>query len=329
MVAGPKTMARAGLRWFFVVAGLALVRIPVRSQELRVTAQADSNNIVIGDWLDVHFEIRHPAGTSVRIAGWADTLAGLEILRRDSVRQTAGAQELLEQFKLTMTSYDSGTFVIPPLRVFMPAGTGGDSIRAESSPIAVFVHSVGADTSKEIKDIKQPVNPGISFAEILPYFIGVVVVGGIVWLALYVMKKRKKGERLIPAAPPRPPQELALEALRALEAEHLWQRGLVKQYHSALSDIVRIYLERRTDVRAMELVTDEILSHESIASLGSEVTLALKVLLSLADLVKFAKYTPLPEEHERSMQSAIFLVEETSGSKVEARAQEALREQGT
>jgi len=55
-----------------------------------------------------------------------------------------------------------------------------------------------------------------------------------VWLYVYVRAKRKKGESILPEAPARPADELALEALRALESERLWQRGKIKEVSFAV-----------------------------------------------------------------------------------------------
>lgn len=181
----------------------------------------------------------------------------------------------------------------------------------ETSPIAIFVHTVGVDTSKDIKDIKPPVSLPISFAELLPYILGVLGIGGAGWLIYYILKKRRRGESILPEPPPRPAHELAFEALRALEAEKLWQRGLVKEYHSKLTDIIRTYVERRYGVLAMEMITDEILSSLPVARLDNELKRELRDTLLLADLVKFAKFQPPTEEHERSMRSAYGFVEAT------------------
>ena len=41
--------------------------------------------------------------------------------------------------------------------------------------------------------------------------------------------------------------------------EKLWQQGEIKQYYSELTDILRIYIENRWDIQAMEMVSSEII----------------------------------------------------------------------
>lgn len=305
MVKYPGSVVRAVL----VFLNLSLFVPALHAQDVRVTARVDSNNIVIGDWLNLHVEVRHPGGRAVQLIS-PDSLEGFEIIRRDSVRRSNIDNEVVEATRLTITSYDTGRFVIPPFSVKYRSDNGTTGT-AESWPIPVFVQGMAVDTTRDIKDIKQPITLGISLADVLPYVIGIIVLGAIVWLVYYVRKKRKKGERLIPPPPARPPHEVALEALRSLEAEKMWQRGKTKEYHSTLTEIIRLFIERRFGVMALEMITDEILAAESIKGLDNEIHDHLKDLLTLADLVKFAKFQPVAEENKRSIRSAFSFVEQT------------------
>jgi len=301
------------LRFVLILYLFVFSQSPTLGQNVTVTARVDSNNILIGDFLPLHLEVRHPADRNVSFVGVPDSLAGFEILRRDTLVAKSTGGEVIETTTWTITSYDSGMFIVPPLRV-QYRNPGETALQfAETAPIPIFVHTLPVDTSQAIKDIKPPMGLGLSFAEILPYLVGVIVAGGIVWLVMYYLKKRKRGEKFIPEAPPRPAQELAMEELRSLESEKYWQRGKIKEYHSLLTDIIRLYIERKFHVMALEMITDDILDAPQIKNLDAETKAFLKGLLTLADLVKFAKFQPLPEEHETSMKSAYRFVELTAG----------------
>jgi hypothetical protein len=281
------------------------------AQDIRAVARVDSNNILIGDWLRLHIEVQHAAGITMTFPALADSLQGMEIIHRDTPTVKNNGQQVLETASYTITAFDSGTYIIPPMLIHYTVG--GDTTRrvAETSPIPIFVHGIAVDTTQAIKDVKPPLSVPVTFADVLPYLIGIAGAGGIAWLIYYIYKKRKRGERFIPEPPARPPQEIALEALRALEAEHLWQRGKLKEYHSQLTDIVRLYIERRFDVLAMESTSDEILS--SMVNRGSDkdVLQLLREILVRADLAKFAKFQPTPEENESSLRLAVDFVERT------------------
>ena len=298
----------------FLVVFLALISLHagVYGQDIRVTARVDSNTILIGDWLTLYIDVEHPGDMAVKWPVVPDTLEGFEVIHRNTPSVKNNGRNTLESTTFVITAFDSGVHVIPPLMFHYSAPGDTSSRSAATSPIPVFVRGIAVDTTGEIKDVKPPLNVPISFAEILPYLIGVAGIGGVLWLIYYITKKRKKGEKLIPEAPPRPSHEIALEALRALDAEHLWQRGKVKEYYSRLTDIVRTYIEQRFGILAMEMTTDEILSSPVVTETLQESMTNLKELLVRSDFVKFAKLQPPPAENEASLSLAVAYVENTS-----------------
>jgi hypothetical protein len=232
-----------------------------------------------------------------------------------------------ERGTFTLTAFDSGMHVIPPLAFAYRMAADTARKLASTSPIILRVNAVPVDTTQDIKDIKPPLGMPISLAELLPYVIGVLVLAGLVLAVYYVVKKRRSGESLFaPSVPLRPAHEVAMDALSALEAEHLWQRGKVKEYHSLLTEIVRTYVERRFRVLALESTSDEILSFRPIEELERNIRSDLEEILLRGDLVKFAKFQPLAEENERSMHSAMSFVESTTRPEPEPSKAEKLEE---
>ena len=111
--------------------------------------------------------------------------------------------------------------------------------------------------------------------------------------------------------PTRPAHIIALEKLAKLKEKKLWQSDKVKQYHIELSEVLREYLENRYYVTALEQTTYEILINMRSVQIENEPMEKLKQLLTLSDLVKFAKEQPLATENEMCMQHAYEVVEQT------------------
>ena len=297
----------------FILFTMLILCIPtfVQSQEVRAVAGLDSNHILIGDWLRLHLDVQHPNNTVVAFPNLPDSINGIQIVKREQPKRSHSGDTISESVTFVITAFDSGMHIVPSIPVqYM---VNGDTSRkyVQTSPQVFVVGTIAIDTSKEIKDIKPPLTVGISFAEILPYLIALAILAGIVWLISYIRKKHRRGESLIPEAPKLPANVVALEALRILEAERVWQRGLVKDYYSQLTDILRMYIERRFTVAAMEMTSDEILSSPAVASLPKEIKNSLREVLLRADLVKFAKSQPLPQEHESSLITSRSFVETT------------------
>ncbi len=115
----------------------------------------------------------------------------------------------------------------------------------------------------------------------------------------------------IRSKPKLPAHVIALNELEDLRLKKLWQAGKVKEYYTVMTDVIRVYLEDRFDINAIEMTTDEILAVMRKQNLESKVQQKLRQTLILADLVKFAKENPLPLDNDNSLSDSIVFVEET------------------
>ncbi len=287
----------------------------LRAQDVRIAAAADTVSRRVGEQARITVTVEYPSGALVRNVGPADSLRGLEIVRVDS-GDAAGSglgpgagQTLMRVY--TVTAFDTGMHVVPPFVAWYTTPSDTTVRRASGLPVTLHFRGVEVDTSAEIRAIKPPLDVPLTFAELLPYAVGIIAAALLAWLVVRLLKKRKRGEAFIPGPPPRPEDEVALEALRSIGSERLWQRGKVKEYHTALSDVLRAYIERRFDVPAMESTSGEILGSGPVSGLGREPLAGLRDLLLRSDLVKFAKFIPAPEENERSFSGAVTFVETT------------------
>ena len=109
-----------------------------------------------------------------------------------------------------------------------------------------------------------------------------------------------------------PLHERVLQQLAALDKERVWQQGDHKAYQSRLTDLLRGYIEERYQVPALESTTDELLHELRVSPLNTDQQNLLGNMLRLADLVKFAKALPSPQENEQMMANALRFVQETA-----------------
>jgi hypothetical protein len=220
--------------------------------------------------------------------------------------------------RFLVTSFDSGFYNIPSLRFYyrqLPDTT----IRFEQTkPLFLNVHSLAVDTTQAIKPIKGPIKVPLSFREILPWLLLAIGIILAILAILYYLKKRKKAEPVFQLRPriELPAYQIALNEFEQLRLKKLWQQGKVKEYFTELTDILRVYLERRFSLMAMEMTSDEIMealyTHKEIERNSYE---DLKKILFMADLVKFAKMQPLPQENESTLSDAVSFVKMTGMEK--------------
>jgi hypothetical protein len=300
---------RSGL--VFLLA-LALHANQAFAQEIKANAEFDSTQILIGDQIKFRISIDQPIDAVFKIPAFTDKLADkievLKVFMPDTVKQ---GNQLKVTYEYLVTSFDSGVYKLPAINIPFAVGIVKDTIRV--TPAVLTVLPMVTDTITQVKDIKAPLNTPLNFAELWPYIAGFLLLIVIVVVAIYFAKRRKDGS--VPLLVNRrndPPHVLALQELDRLRAEKLWQNNMVKQYYVRLSETVRVYIERRFGIEALEMTTEEIvfsLRNTIVEEPGS--VEVLKSLLTLADLVKFAKASPLPNENEVSLLNAYQFVNNT------------------
>ena len=215
---------------------------------------------------------------------------------------------------ITITSFDSGYYYIPPLKFqYQPIDDTGFT-EVTSMPMYLRVHTMEVDTAQAIKAIKPPLGAPLTFREILPWLLIALAAAILTFLIIYVIRKHKKKEPIfkIRIKPVLPPHTVAINELEGLKLKKLWQAGKTKAFYTELTDIVRVYIEGRFGVQAIEMTTDEIMEGMKSTDTAKESIDKLGRTLVLADLVKFAKEHPLPLDNNNSMNNSMNFVMETS-----------------
>ncbi|MFC2098435.1 hypothetical protein ACFLSP_01685 [Bacteroidota bacterium] len=282
----------------------------IHAQYIEVKTELDTNQIRIGEPLNLDIWLHQPAGISVEFPVIEDTIVkNLEIINSwpaDTIL-LEGDLEILKRYRLT--SFDSGLYVVPPMKFFFSSDVWTDSI--ESNPLYLYVHTVQVDST--IYDVKSPIHMPVGFLEVFPFILGGIIVLIAVGFLLWYLRRRKKNKPLFgPPKPKEPAHIIAFRELRELKDEKLWQNMEFKKYYTRLTEIIRRYMERRYGIQAMELTSHEILEEWTRSGEDKEdLSQKLKLLLNLADLVKFAKQKPVASENEENMERAYEFVELT------------------
>ncbi len=283
----------------------------------KASAELSPHTILIGDQVEMDLRFSVPKGTQVIWPTIQDTILGnIRVIGRTKIDTTwaADKQSLQMSQSLKLTCFDSGFYTIPPIHFFY-RNLPDTTMRSEATGIQVLtVHTLAVDTTQAIKPIKGPVKVGISILDYLGWIItGFLFIAIAAFLTWYYFK-RKRGEPIFVLRPAvkYQPHEWALMELEKLRAKKIWQSGKIKDYHTGLTDILRKYIEDRFHLMAMESTTGEILDDlEEKTRIEKGSREILSRILTMADLVKFAKYLPLPDEHEQNMEYAVEFVNKT------------------
>ena len=283
---------------------------------LVVSAAIDSTTLFIGDQTDLHLRATCEVGEQVQLPALdKELIPGIEIVDK-TVVDTATLSDGRVQYNqyLTLTSFEDSLFYIAPL----PFVSGDDTLWSESLMLNVVQPFEMDSADMAITDIKGIYKAPIWWWGILRWVLLAFVIAGVgvggYYLITYLQSRMRKGEEETDAAEPlRPAEEVALEKLDAIREQKIWQTGQVKEYHTQLTDVVREYIDRRFEVSSVEQTSDETLrAMRPLLSSQKELYEQLRKMLTLADLVTFAKWTTTPDENEQSLRSAYAFVKETT-----------------
>ena len=284
-----------------------------------ISAQIDSTTIFLGDQTDLHLRATLPAEERVQFPVYGETLIPeIEIVDRtiiDSVRLSDGRLQL-DQY-LTLTSFHDSLYVIPGI----PFTAGNDTLWSEPLTLNVIQPFEMDSADMSIADIKPIRTAPIWWWGIFRWVLGALLFAALGVLGWYILHRigRYNGSltSAAPTEPLRPADEVALEKLDQIKAEKIWQTGQTKEYHTALTDVIREYISRRFDIRSTEKTSDETL--RALKPVIEDRTLfgSLQKMLQMADLVKFAKWTTTPDENEQSLNIAYDFVHQTKEETIE------------
>lgn len=249
----------------------------------------DKTHIRIGDQLHASIELISTMGGEWinRENPWPDTMKSIEIVRGPD---TVPGRDPEVEAMWTLTFFDSGYIRIPPVPVVIQHHGRIDTFFTEALPITVVTVEPDSSGLIGIKDIEAQ---GFDIGYYKRYLPHAIILLALIGALIYWLRKPKR--QVVMEAPPPPPplpHIWALDQLDRLAEKRLWQTGDVKEHYSALTAILRGYLERRYNIHALEQTSQEIIDQLHSLGLSRSMQVDTAELLSLADLVKFAKADP-------------------------------------
>ena len=295
------------------------------AQNLKVNAVLDSSKIRIGEQVKLDLYITYNPNEKpleIKWPGIGDTITGkievISVTEIDTTMPDKSNPNVIQQHQqLLISAYDSGYFAIPPFKFILNNDTANPYY---TEALLLEVHTVPTDSSLvKTKDIKEPFGEPFNWMWYKNYFYwGLAALVFVIGLFLIIRYYNRKRRNILqePEKPKVPAHITALASLEKIREEKIWQQQKVKEYYSSITDTVRLYIEERFQIPALESTSDELLTimrSQVIDSLSKE---KLKQILVLSDFVKFAKMIPVEHEHEITLQHAFDFVNGTKREEV-------------
>ena len=304
-----------------LILALALGTIVCRAQDdntLRSRISRDS--ILIGDQIEWTLDLSLAPGESARISKPGEApVPGVEALGEmalDTLSTKKGTINL--QGHVTLTSFDSGSYVLPPLYVLLARADGTVDTLAYAGP-TLNVTTIPIDTATfQPYDIKGQIRYPLTFREVIPWVGLALLLAALAWLVIrWIRLRRQHRDFFGKPVVQDPPHIVALRSLEKTRAQKLWQAGKQKQFYTQVTDALRQYIAERYDVAALEQTSAEMFRDLQDKEIDPGLMDKMKDLFTTADFVKFAKYTAPDQENENAIPTAIRFVNETYMKQVE------------
>jgi len=294
-----------------LVALAALARADDAPPLVTVHAAATPDTTTVGTRVRYEMTVSAPPGVEIVVAQPAEKIGDLDIIDFGTAppANTPDGRVVFKRW-WQLVAWTPGNHLLPSpeVRHRLP---GGELTAAPRDDVGVTVESLLARAPEhtDIRDIKPPDPIPIDWR---PYYWGGGALAVLMVLALLARRFWRWKAHGTVLAPPPPPHLVARAALEALRARGLVEHGAFKEFYSALSDIVRRYLEERFRVRAPEMTTEEFLVGTARdGRLGVAHRRLLGEFLTESDLVKFARHLPTIADSERAFDAARRFVDDT------------------
>jgi hypothetical protein len=253
-------------------------------QAAQVQANLTPTTAHVGDTLRLNVSVQGASGKPLSFG--SPQSKDLSVLRVDSARWSSGA------LSYVIAWYDTGRQEIPPFPVVVGKGASAESL---FTPIvSAQITTILPDTAQVPRPIKPYREHPFQWRELISYWWlpASLFALALCWWVYRRFRKAKVREQEAALVLLLPPDEEAVRNLIRLKDQKYPARGMLKEFFTDFSLVMRRYLERRYEFPALEMTTYELSREFAEGDFPAMLTERLLPVLREADLVKFAKLIP-------------------------------------
>lgn len=306
-------------RWILALL-LAIAASPARAQGVdpdapTISVRAEKGKVELGETFHVWVSVLHkPELKEVNIPSRLPPGGPFEELKDAVSSEKVEPDGMVRHtFDLTVAGFQTGTQAFPSIEVGYEIGGEHRTLRTDAFEIQIV--SVVGDGKEELKPNAPPV--AVSERDWMLAWIaaGILAAALAAALAFWFARRAWRGPAAAAGRPGPavnlPPDEAALQKLRALATSGLLDADDRRPVYFALTEILREYLGRRYGFEAMELTTTEFITalDRNAGDLAARPDIV--SWLDGCDLVKYARVPVSRDEAVRALEQAVTLVERT------------------
>ncbi len=262
-----------------------------------IQTSVDKKDILIGEQITYRMSVGLPSAEYLVDINVPDSIPHFDVVSKGTGNATDKQNNYTWEYKVVLTSFDSGSWSFPALSYrIRHLNTVSQFLYTDSFNVNVGYMPI--DKSGEARDIKSILE--VSFFNWLWVYIGAGILVLLV-AAFFMYRYFKNRKKPIPGKDSITAYSEAMEALEELRKANGQNTFTVKEYHTKLTDVLRIYYSRRIDRNFFNKTTGEILTKLKSHELQAETQSHAAEALQTGDAVKFAKYHPSYTENEAAL----------------------------
>jgi hypothetical protein len=254
-----------------------------------IRATIEKSRIVIGEQTRLTLKAEFPPQVPMSFFT-IDTIPHFEILERKKIDTLDDREGIKLSQSLTLTSFDSGHWVIPSFELPADKPMYTDSL-------AVDVRFSPFDPNQDYHDIKDVIDVQVKEKKEETWYWYAAASAVLVAVIIYLLVRKKKNP--IAKIPFVDPYKEAKQELEKLGKENLTS----KMFYTRLVDIFRLYISKRKGIASLQKTTDDLVVQLRSLKLPTEEFNRLAQSLRLSDFVKFAKFEPAASDKNDSFKT--------------------------
>jgi len=260
-----------------------------------------NKKLTIGDPFEIILTLTYPQNTDIS-EPFVDSIEPFGILdQKNKIVQEKGF--ITNTYEMRVVAFNAGELEMPAFLFLHTHDNTIDTLKSNTVPVAIT--SVMPEDMSDINDLKK----AVEFPNYLPLIVaGITLICAIAGYFGYKYLKKLKKARAI-AKPVVPPWIEAIIAIENIPIKEWIEKGLIKKYYYALSEILKRYIERRFEFNAAEQTTTEIMANLKLQKIP--LSDDFNRFFTRADLVKYAKFMPPQDELHMAVQKVKDLVNKT------------------
>jgi len=263
---------------------LLFFSVSALTQKTEVRAVIDQYRILIGERIALDLEVSIPETEPIRFFS-LDSIPHFEFIEFQKPDTSDIDDGTRIRQRILLTSFDSGSFVIPSFSLIPGEGPFTDSFSVEVAYSPMDTSQAYHDVRDVLDEELEPVQKVFEW-----YYLAIGI--GLVLLLLFLFLRRQKKPVLAEK-----PIDIFQETMDGLKKTSVQELD-AKNYCQTLTDLFRVYLQHRLNIHSADKTTEPLIRQLKENGFKGDRLENLSAGLQMADTVKFAKYAPIATELE-------------------------------